>query len=100
MDCFGVQSVDPVGRCTTSYLLAGPLCLQCLVFSLGCVYLCSLLPCTFDGWVPILDFYLKGFFKLNPRNVRFELRDPDLVYSIFRNNLDEIGGCWFTLETI
>jgi hypothetical protein len=31
------------------------------VFSLGCVYLCSHLPCTFDGWVPILDFYLQGF---------------------------------------
>jgi hypothetical protein len=30
-------------------------------FSLGCVYLCSHLPCTFDGWVPILDFYLQGF---------------------------------------
>ncbi len=26
------------------------------VFSLGCVYLCSHLPYTFDGWVPILDF--------------------------------------------
>jgi hypothetical protein len=27
-DCFGVQSVDTVGRCTTlSYLLAGPVCL-------------------------------------------------------------------------
>jgi hypothetical protein len=25
--CFGVQSVDTVGRCTTSYLLAGPACL-------------------------------------------------------------------------
>ncbi len=24
---FGVQSVDIVGRCTTSYLLAGPACL-------------------------------------------------------------------------
>jgi hypothetical protein len=22
-------------------------------------YLCSLLPCTFDGWVPSLDFYLQ-----------------------------------------
>ncbi len=27
------------------------------VFSLGCVYLCSHLPCTFDGWVPVLDFF-------------------------------------------
>ncbi len=31
LDCFGVQSVDTVGRCTTSYLLAGPACLWCLV---------------------------------------------------------------------
>jgi hypothetical protein len=29
MDCFGVQSVDTVGRCTTSYLLAVPACLCC-----------------------------------------------------------------------
>jgi hypothetical protein len=32
------------------------------VFSLGYVYLCSYLPCTFAGWVPILEFYFKGFF--------------------------------------
>jgi hypothetical protein len=31
------------------------------VFSLACVYLSSHLPCTFDGWVAILDFYLRGF---------------------------------------
>jgi hypothetical protein len=31
------------------------------VFSLGCVYLCPHLLGTFDGWVPILDFYLHGF---------------------------------------
>jgi hypothetical protein len=48
------------------------------------------------GSNPILDFYSQGFFKLNPINVRFELTDPDLDYSIFKNNLDEIGGCWFT----
>jgi hypothetical protein len=29
---FGVQSVDTVDRWTTSYLLAGPTCLWCLVF--------------------------------------------------------------------
>jgi hypothetical protein len=28
---------------------------------LSCVYLCSHLPCTFDGWVPVLDFYIQGF---------------------------------------
>jgi len=35
-------------------------CYCLLLFSLGCVYLCSNLPCTFDGWVLILDFYLQG----------------------------------------
>jgi hypothetical protein len=30
---FGVQSVNIVGRCTISYLLAGPVCLWCLVVS-------------------------------------------------------------------
>jgi hypothetical protein len=30
-------------------------------FSLGCVYLCSHLPCTLDRWVPVLDFYIQGF---------------------------------------
>jgi hypothetical protein len=37
------------------------LLIVCFVFSLGCVYLCFHLPCTFDKWVPILDFYLQGF---------------------------------------
>jgi hypothetical protein len=33
MDFFlGVQTVDRVRRCITSYLLAGPACLKCLVF--------------------------------------------------------------------
>ncbi len=31
------------------------------VFLLGCVFLCSLSPCTFEGWVPVLDFYIHGF---------------------------------------
>jgi hypothetical protein len=34
-------------------------------FFLGCVYLCSHLPCTFDGWVPILDFYLQDFSSIS-----------------------------------
>jgi len=34
MDCFGVQSVDTVRRCTTSYVLARPACLRCLVSTL------------------------------------------------------------------
>jgi hypothetical protein len=36
------------------------------VFSLGCVYLSSHFPSTFDGWVPILDLYLHGFSYLTP----------------------------------
>jgi len=49
-----------------------PLCIRSLpifllivcfcFFFLGCVYLCFHLPCTFDGWVPILDFYFTRFF--------------------------------------
>jgi hypothetical protein len=34
------------------------------VFTLDCVYLCSLLPCTFDGWVPILWFLFTWVFFL------------------------------------
>jgi hypothetical protein len=34
---FGVQSVDTVGRCTPSYLLAGPACLWCLVSWVSCM---------------------------------------------------------------
>ncbi len=34
-----------------------------LVFSLGCVYLCSHLPCTFVGCVPIHDFlFIRSFY--------------------------------------
>jgi hypothetical protein len=39
--------------------------LFCLCFFFGfCVYLWSHLPCTFDGWVLILDFLFIGFFFL------------------------------------
>jgi hypothetical protein len=31
------------------------------VFPLGCVFLCSLSHCTFDGWVSVLDFYIQDF---------------------------------------
>jgi hypothetical protein len=33
------------------------------VFSLGCVYLCSHLPCTFDGWFPSLIFIYNVFLS-------------------------------------
>ncbi len=35
MDFFGVQSVDTVDRCATSYVLAGPACFWCLVYSVS-----------------------------------------------------------------
>jgi hypothetical protein len=38
------------------------LLIVCFCFSLGCVYLCFHLSCTFDGWISILDFVLQGFF--------------------------------------
>jgi len=31
MDFFGVQSVDTIGKCTTSYLLARPVCCNALL---------------------------------------------------------------------
>jgi hypothetical protein len=43
---FGVQSVDTVGRCTTSsYLLAGPACLWRLVFRNACPEILSAVRC-------------------------------------------------------
>ncbi len=55
----------------------GPICIWFLfylcslfafVFSLVCVFLCFLSPCTFDEWVPVLYFDLQGFFSiLTPR---------------------------------
>ncbi len=34
---------------------------NCLLSFFLWVYSCTLLPYTFDGWVPILDFYIQGF---------------------------------------
>ncbi len=48
MDCFGVQSMDTVGRCTTSYLFAAPACLWCFVW-------CSAMYGDRAGY-PIVDF--------------------------------------------
>jgi hypothetical protein len=47
----------------------GPICIGIFIlflldfffFSLGCVYLFSNLPCTFDGWVFVVDFFMQGF---------------------------------------
>ncbi len=30
-------------------------------YFLGCVYSCFHLPCIFDGWVPVLGFYIQSF---------------------------------------
>jgi hypothetical protein len=37
------------------------LLIVCFCFFLGLCLLAFFLPCTFDGWVPILDFYLQSF---------------------------------------
>ncbi len=46
-------------RTFTLFLLI--VCL-CFCFFSSCVYLCSLLPCTFSEWVPSLIFIYEGFF--------------------------------------
>jgi hypothetical protein len=43
MDFFDFQSVDTVYRCTTSYLLAGPACLRCLVATIAIISLYRIL---------------------------------------------------------
>jgi hypothetical protein len=54
--------------------------LLAFVFSLGCVYLCSHLSCTFDGWVHILDFYLQCFsFRIGSDHKLFMILDFNLV---------------------
>jgi hypothetical protein len=55
-----------------------------LFFSLGCVCLCSHLPCTFDGWVPILDFLFNRFFV-------FTIPGPK-QFQCFSANQAEGGG--------
>jgi hypothetical protein len=54
-------------------VIMGPICLGLLlffywffvfVFSLACVYLCFFSPCTFDGWVLILDFFIYMVFSI------------------------------------
>jgi hypothetical protein len=51
------------------------------VFSLGCVYLCFHLPCTFDGWIPSLIFIYKVFLfqeliKIRSHNKHSKIVDP------------------------
>jgi hypothetical protein len=47
---------------------------QCLLlFFLWLVSTCFYLPCTFDGWVPILDFYLHGFSSSKLVKVKYIL---------------------------
>ncbi len=53
---FGVQSVDAVGRCTTSYLLTGPACLWCLV-----VFSSSFFPSVFFFFWVLLVLFKWGF---------------------------------------
>jgi hypothetical protein len=56
VDCHFVSMSHPCTRSLSDFCW-----LFAFVFSLGCVYLYSHLPCTFNGWVSILDFYLHGF---------------------------------------
>ncbi len=50
-----------------------------LLFFLWVVFTCVLfLPCTFDGWVPILDFYLQGFSSHLAQSSPFCVHHPML----------------------
>jgi hypothetical protein len=42
-------------------------------FSLGCAYLWSHLPCTFNGQVHVLDFYIQGFFSQEIDNLNWNV---------------------------
>jgi hypothetical protein len=70
------------------FVAMSPLCTRYLpefcslfafVFSLACVYLCSHLPCTFDGWFSILDFYLQGFSSSKLFNVKYILLEKKVA---------------------
>jgi hypothetical protein len=74
---FGVQSVDTVGRCTTSsYLLAGPACLWRLVFRNACPEKLSDVRCppttlqksykVFQDIMPAMHFAWKKIFPMIP----------------------------------
>ncbi len=74
------------------FIIMSPLCTRSLpdfcwlfafVFSLGCVYLCSHLPCSFDGWVPILDFYLQGFFSFLQGSRCSQYVPPCFLWCVF-----------------
>jgi hypothetical protein len=62
------------------------------VLSLGCVYLCSHLPCAFDGWLPILDYYLQGFTSLRPIFIHLVSRGP------YGNSTIRSGWCYHLLK--
>ncbi len=53
-----------------SPVCTGSLSKFCFCFFFG---LCSCLPCTFDGWVPILDFYFQGFSSSKLFNAKYIL---------------------------
>jgi hypothetical protein len=61
--------------------------------SLDCVYLCSHLPCTFDEWVPILDFYLSSFFYFEGFFVCQDL-GPSILYLFF----SPFVGCFVFID--
>ncbi len=53
------QNIQPPFSIYLIFLL-----IVCFCFSFGlCLLMFSFALCTFAGWVPILDFYLQGFFS-------------------------------------
>jgi hypothetical protein len=60
-----LEDVYPNESCWQQTII-NHLLVVCFWFFLWVVYVysCPQFPCTFDGWVPVLDFYLLGFASL------------------------------------
>ncbi len=65
-----------------------------LFFSLGCVYLCSHLPCTFDECVTIFDFCFRVFLLLTWANGVLRL-----ILTIFPKNVGTYGTWVASMRT-
>jgi len=64
------------------------------VLSLCCVYLCSHLSCTFDGWVPILDFLFTRFFFLRLVANTWVLTLLHIFCRVGGVHVENSFGCW------
>jgi hypothetical protein len=71
-------------------------CQLFFVFTLGCVYSCSHLPCTFDGWVPVLDFFIHGFSSFLKTTLLKSHPKKNLEKGCIHMVLHTILNCYYT----